>query len=198
MGMSVKNSQGKAQFTQEPIEQRAIMSLGGSRVPAFAHTTIGADTPPGKYSFEVTVSDPASKREKTLTREFQVEPKRFGIVRVGLTDYPNGQAPMPFLAVPGQAMIVNFGVVGFERDSKSKQPSILTEMRVLDDKGKPTLPKPLTGEAKDVPEKWQGIPMQFVLSLNRPGRFRVQLKATDQVSKKTVDQSFDVIVIEPK
>ncbi|HXG08395.1 MAG TPA: hypothetical protein VNK04_01260 [Gemmataceae bacterium] len=199
MGMAVKNSQGKEQFKQEPIEQRALNSLGGTRVPAFAHATIGADTPPGEYVFEVTVIDPATKREATLRRKFQVEKMRFGIVRVGLADYPSGQSPMPYVAVPGQTVLVNFGVVGFERDPKSKQPNIQAEMRVLDESGKPTLPKPLTGEAnKDVPEKWQGIPMQFMLSLNRPGKFKVQLKVTDLLAKKTAEQLFDVVVIEPK
>jgi hypothetical protein len=199
MGMSLKNSQGKDQFRQEPIEQRAINSLGGSRVPAFAQATIGSDTSPGEYVLEVTVSDPASKREAVLKRKFQVEDKRFGLVRLNLTDYPNGTAPMPPLAVPGQTMLVNFGIVGFQRDGKTKQPNILAEMRVLDEKGKPTLPKPLTGEAnKEVPEKWQGIPLQFVLSLNRAGKFTVQLKATDALTKKTVTQSFDVVVVEQK
>lgn len=199
MGMSLKNSAGKEEFRQELIEQRALNSLGGSRVPAFAHATIGADTPPGDYVFEITVADPATKRETTLKRKFQIEAKKFGIVRLGLTDYPNGATPVPNLAVPGQTVLVNFGVVGFDRDAKTKQPNITTELRVLDAQGKPTLPKPLTGEAnKEVPEKWQGIPMQFVLSLNRTGKYTVQLKATDVLAKKTVEQTFDVTVIEPK
>jgi hypothetical protein len=199
MGMSLKNSQGKEVFRQEPIESHALNLLGGSTVPAFAHATIGADTPPGDYVLEVTVFDPTGKREVSLKRNFQVEAKRFGIVRLGLTDYPNGASPMPPLGVRGQSLWVNFAVVGFQRDSKTKQPSIFTEMRILDEKGQPTLPKPLTGEAgKDVPPEWQGIPMQFMLSLNRPGKFKVQLKATDQLSKTTVEQSFDVTVMEFK
>ena len=53
-------------------------------------------------------------------------------------------------------------------------------MRVLDEDGKQTLVKPYSGVVKEVdPAFKQGIPLQFVLQLNRPGRFKVELSATD-------------------
>lgn len=199
MGMAIRNSAGKEQFKQDPIEQRVLNSLGGSRIAGFAHAAIGADVPPGDYTFEVTVFDPTGKREASIKKKLQVAEKRLGIVRLGLSYDPNGQLPVPPLAVPGQSYLVNFGVVGFQRDAKTKQPDILAELTILDDKGKPTLPKPLSGETnKDFPEKWQGIPMQFVLALNRTGKFTVQLKITDRLAKKSVEQAFDISVIEAK
>jgi hypothetical protein len=199
MGMAIKDSKGKDQFRQEPIEQRQLLSLGGTRVPAFAHAVIGADTEPGEYTFEVTVTDPSGKQEATLRRKLQVETKKLGIIRLGLSLDPDGRLGVPTLGVPGEGRWVNFGVVGFQRDSKTKQPDLLAEMIVLDEKGKPTLPKPLSGEAnKEVPEKLQGIPMQFFLAFNRTGKYTVRLKVTDRLAKKTVEQSFDVTVIEPK
>jgi hypothetical protein len=198
MSMAIKDSKGKDQFKQEPIEQRQLLSLGGARVPAFAHAVIGTDTPPGEYTFEVTVSDPKSKREASIKRKLQVDNKGLGIIRLQLSYDPNGQLGTSTLAVPGQDCWVNFGVVGFQRDGKTKQPDLLAEMVILDDKGKPTLPKPITGEIKEVPEKVQGIPMQFYLARNRTGRFTVQLKVTDRLAKKTVEQAFEINVMEPK
>lgn len=197
MGMVLRNAQGKEQFKQEPLEQKALVSLGGNRLPAFAHAQIGSDTPPGEYTLEVTVYDPAAKQEAVLKRKFTVGDKRFGIIRARLSYDPAGELSAPPVAVVGQNLWVNFSTIGFQRD-KNEQPRLLVEMRILDDKGKPTLPKPLSGEAgKDLPKNIPWVPMQFLLALNRGGRYTVQLKATDLLSKTTVEQSFDVVVSEP-
>jgi hypothetical protein len=37
--------------------------------------------------------------------------------------------------------------------------------------------------------------MHFLLSLNRPGKFTVELRATDQVSKKKAKLSFPLTVL---
>jgi hypothetical protein len=47
---------------------------------------------------------------------------------------------------------------------------------------------------KDVPDNLPMVPMQFMLSLNRPGKFTVELTATDQVAKKTTKLSFPLTV----
>jgi hypothetical protein len=40
--------------------------------------------------------------------------------------------------------------------------------------------------------------MQFNLQINRTGKFKVEIKATDKVSGKTATQVLDLTVIEPK
>jgi hypothetical protein len=40
--------------------------------------------------------------------------------------------------------------------------------------------------------------MQFVISLTRPGKFKLELKATDKISGKSAEQLLDLTVIEPK
>jgi hypothetical protein len=48
---------------------------------------------------------------------------------------------------------------------------------------------------KDVHEMEVSIPLQFRISLNRPGKFTVELKATDRVSGKTDTRSFPITVL---
>jgi hypothetical protein len=203
MSLDLLNKDGKSQYKQEPSDLEAFNALGGSRVPAFAQVTIGSDTPPGDYTMKVTVKDRTSGKSESLSRKFEVLPIKFGFVRVGFSYlYPGVGAnpPAPPVAVPGQTYLVNFTVVGFELDKAHKdQPNIESSLRVLDEDGKPVLAKPYTGSATEIPpELKKYIPMQFVLQLNRAGKFKVELKATDKVSGKSAEQILDLTVIETK
>jgi hypothetical protein len=198
MAMEVLDSKGKAQFKQDPSNLKALNSLGGSRLPAFAHVDTGFDQPPGEYTLKLTVTDRAAKTSKTFERKFEVAPMAFGLIQFRLSSDPQGQMPVPPIAVAGQSIWLNFVAVGFARGNNN-QPNLAVEMRVLDDKDQPTLAKPFTGDVtKNVEKDVLGIPMQFLLTLNRPGKFTVKLKATDQVSKKTAELSFPITVLESK
>ena len=114
------------------------------------------------------------------------------------TSDQDGLLPAPVAGV-GQPLWVNFGAVGFARDASTKQPNVTFGIRVLDADGKPTTARPMTSAvSKDVPEKLLGLPMNFLLSLNRPGRFTVEIGAADKVSGKTARLSFPLTVIEAK
>jgi hypothetical protein len=57
--------------------------------------------------------------------------------------------------------------------------------------------KPFTGAIKEnVSEKALSLPVQFLLGLNRPGKFTIEIKATDLVSKKEAKESFPITVLE--
>ncbi len=206
MSMELTNKEGKSQYKQEPQELDAYNALGGNRVPAFAHILIGTDTPEGEYTLKVTVKDQVTEKSDTLTRKFEVLSRRFGLVQVNMTYQAPVRdvfLPAPPLGVPGQTFWVNFAVVGFELDKARKdQPNIETTMRVLDEDGKPTLAKPYSGGAKEVdpqfPQFKRVIPMQFLLQLNRPGKFKIELKAADKVGGKTAEQILDLTVVEVK
>jgi hypothetical protein len=45
-----------------------------------------------------------------------------------------------------------------------------------------------------VPAKDAALPFQFHVALNRAGKFRLEIKATDAVANKTVKQSFPFTV----
>jgi hypothetical protein len=203
MGMELtKTGKKEPEFKQEPRDLEAINTLGGSRVPAFARTTVGLDTPPGEYTLKVTITDRAAKQSKELSRTFNVVPPRLGIVQLSLFSYNDGQGtalPAPPLGVPGQAVLLHFAVVGFGLDKDKMQPNVTTEVTILDESGKPVLRKPFSGTTKEVTAQFRKIlPMDFPVQLNRNGKFKVQIKVTDHLTRKDATQTLDLTVVEQK
>ena len=86
------------------------------------------------------------------------------------------------------------------RDAKKMQ-NVDVTIRILDDKGKPTLTKAMSVNIpKDLPEELANkdtAPLPIPLFLTRVGDFRVELEATDNVAKKTVKMSFPLKVVDP-
>ncbi len=193
IGLEVTDAQGKVHFRQDAKEHEARPSLGGAHVPAYASLQIGLDEPAGKYTLKVAVTDRASGMSQSVTRDYEVLPPGFGIVRLTAAGDPSGVAPAS-VALEGQPLWLNFAAVGFQREGG--QPNLAVELQILDGDGKPTLAKPLTGEVrKDVPNKARGVPMQFVLELNRAGKYTLELKATDRVAGKSATASYPLTVV---
>jgi hypothetical protein len=198
MAMQVTDSRGKIQFGTEPQDREAFNSLGGTRVPASALLEVRLDQPPGVYTVSLTVTDRNSKASAKLDRKFEVLPKAFGLVQMVTTiDVQRTIAVAP-TGVVGEFRFVSCAVVGFDRDTVKKQPDIVVEMRVLDENGKP-VSKPSTMEInQDVPENAGLIPVPqpFALALNRPGKFTIELQASDRISKKTAKLSLPLTSVE--
>ncbi len=198
MGMELFDSKMKTQYKQEPRDQEALNSLGGNRLPAFAHIFVGLDQPAGEYTLRVTVTDRAAKATKSFERKFEVLEPGFGLVRLFLTADPQGQTPVPPLGVPGQVVWLHFAVVGFERGGPKKEPDIGLTMQIVDENDKPTLDKPFPGDVMELPKDVKLIPMDFPLALNRVGKFTVRLKATDRRSKRTAELTYPIQVVDVK
>src|SRR5262249_14042779 len=202
MAMEVIDSAGKSIFKQMPVERDDFLPLGGTKLPARAFVSVGVEQAPGTYTCKVTVSDLSEKDKaasKSLEQKFEVLPRGFGIVQLYTAADMKGEIPAPLVGVAGQSMFVHFAVINFERDKDSKssdkdakggQPNITIEMVVYDQTKKPTLDKPTIKQVPDeadgkVDEKVVGVPMRFLVPLNREGGFLIELKATDNISKKT-------------
>jgi hypothetical protein len=196
--MEITDKKGKVLFKQEPKPHEASNTLGGQSLPGFVHLDIGLEDKPGEYDVKLTVTDRVSKKTATLSQPFTVAEKAFAIVRLTTTSDNNGQNPV---AVPGvgEALWLNFAIVHFPRDKEKKQPHITFQMQVFDENGKPTTAQPFAGEISDkVPLIAPAVYGQFFLALNRPGKFRVELKATCGICKKTAEFSFPLTVVAPK
>jgi hypothetical protein len=203
MGMElIKAGKKEPEFRQEPRDLEANNTLGSARVPAFARTTVGLDTPPGEYTLKVTITDRAAKQKQELTRSFTVVPPRLGIVQISLFAYSDNKGaamPAPPLGVPGQAVLLHFAVVGFGLDKDKMQPNVVTELTILDEAGKPVLAKPFSGTTQEVSAQYKKIlPMDFPIQLNRSGKFKVHMKVTDKLANKTAEQTLDLTVVEQK
>jgi hypothetical protein len=194
IGTEMTDRNGKSLFKQDPRDLEATISLGGNQVPAYTELRLGLDHPPGNYTVKVTVTDRAAGRTQSFTRDFTVLEKDFGLVRLTTTSDQDGLLPVTVAGV-GQPLWVNFGAVNFMRGGDNKQPDVAFEIRVLDENGKPTVAKPpSTTVNKDVPEKFLGMPMKFLLSLNRAGTFKVEITAKDQMANKTAKLTFPLTV----
>jgi hypothetical protein len=183
LGFQLTDAKGKLVYGEDPRDLETVLHLGGNKVPASPFVVLSPDIASGMYEFKLTVRDRTANTTQTLARKFEVLPRGFGLVAPQVS---NGQIQSPPLGVVGQELFLNFHVVGFERDKVKKRPNVMLEMTILDDKKKPTLDKPITGSFGDeVTDNSVVVPTYFLLKLNRAGSFTVQLKATDQVTKKT-------------
>jgi len=188
-----KDKKPRKMFTRDPQDLEAHNTLGGSTLPAFAMSVIGTDTEPGRYNLKVIVRDKQTKAEKVLNRTFEVLPKALGFVQVAFTN--TNLEPAPPVAVPGQRLFLRCALVGFQL-GKDNLPNVTFEMQVTED-GKPTLAKPYKGDIrtdlKKSPEMMSFLPIP--LELNRPGKFKVTIKAKDNISGKSAEQSLDLNVL---
>jgi hypothetical protein len=190
----VTDGRGQAVFRQPARDLESVAALGGGTLPAYAQVDIGLNQPAGDYTLKVTVKDRSGGKSQALTQEFQVLPRAFGLVRVAATADAEGQTPAGLLGA-GQSVWVNAVVTDFTRDPARQQPHVQVEMRILDEQGRPTVAKPFSGTVdKDVPSKAVALPVQFLVPLNRPGKFTVELKATDRASGKTTTASMPLTV----
>jgi hypothetical protein len=188
------DSTGKTCFKQPSQELTVVNALGGNSFPAFARVDLGLDQTPGEYALTVTVTDLANKKSKSLTEKFTVLPKAFGIVGLTVTGDQEGNTPTGLMSV-GQNVWLHAAVVGFQRDEKG-QPNVDLEVRILDEKGKLTTAKPFTGNInKEVRAKANALPLQFLLALNRAGKFTIEVKAMDKPSRKTFGNTFSINVL---
>jgi hypothetical protein len=194
--LEVTDASGKVLFKQVPQKSEAKISLGGNRIPAFGQISVGLNSPAGDYDYKITVKDLISGKEQSIKRSAKVIAKDFALVRAGVSRDVEGQYPVILFAT-GQGIWVNCSAVGFERDRATKQPNVTFEIRVLDDRGNPIHKKPTINTInKDVPENGSAIPMGFPLTLNRTGKFTVELLVNDQISGKKAKTTFPITVRE--
>lgn len=189
-------SEGKSLFKQAPRKSTARNFLGGKSLPSEAFLRIPPDFAAGTYTISVTVEDTATKARKTMLKKVEVLPAAFGLVQVGTSADPEGHLPTAPVGTLGSSLFINYAVVGFGRDKTAeKLPHITVSLRILDEGGKSTMAKALTGKAREgIAADLKVIPMQSAVTLNRVGRFTVELTATCEVSGKKSKLSFPIKV----
>jgi uncharacterized protein (TIGR03000 family) len=195
VGLDATDDAGNLQFRQVPHEREVEAPAAGKSLAAYASIHIGLDQPPGDYKVKVTVTDLVAGERRDLTYPFQVLPRGFGIV--GLMATADSEGRVPALAFhAGQSYWLRFDLVGFSRDKTSGQPNLAVTLGVTDQQGRAALPKPLTGEInRDVAPKVPVVPAQFVLRLQQPGTFTVELTASDKASGQNATLSFPLTML---
>jgi hypothetical protein len=205
MAMEVTDGAGKLLFKQDPRELQDFVPLRGNRLPARGYITVGLDQPPGMYGCKISVTDPKTKATASLNVKFEVLKPDFGVVAVFTSYDERGEISAPTTGQVGQKVIVHFSVAGFQRDAKTKQPNVEILFQVYDDKGTPLLvdasgkPSPRKHIQDDkspqlVKDTDGAFALHFPLFMNRPGKFAVEVKAEDRVSKKTSSYKLPVTI----
>ena len=199
MSMEVTDAAGKVWLPKNPVEKSDFIPLRGNRIPARAYVIAGLDYPPGNYTCKLSVTDPKTKATGSLTMKYEVAKKDFGIVLVNTSYDPQGTISAPTTGQVGQTIFISFSVVAFERDMKTKQPNVEIVIDILDEKNA-SLGQPL----KHIQDDKSALPVKatddvfrlpYQLFLTRPGKFTVQITATDNVSKKKATFKVPVTVM---
>jgi hypothetical protein len=189
----LKDKNGEVVYKQKPQAKEVIRSLGGTTVPELSYVELGVNAEPGDVTMIVTVKDLVSKKEAKLERKFTILKKAFGLTRVRLSFDDRVKIDAPVVLFPGQTVYFNYVVVGFMLDKKNRA-DLTLKLTVLDDKGKPTMKEPLIGEVKEA--FGVVLPMQANIAVNRPGKFKIVIEATDGNTKKSVTESLNITVLE--
>ena len=192
----IHDAQGKVLFEQKPYKAIAQRFFGGDMAAAAARIEVPLDSKPGPVDWKITVIDRTTDKSTELQGKGKILPADFGLVQVGTFADPEDRVPTPPIGVVGGNLYLSFGVTGFARNGKDKQPDIKVNLRILDDKGQPTLAKPLTGRVtQDIAPGVRVVPLQFALSLDRVGQYTLELSAEDALSGKTASVSFPVRIL---
>jgi hypothetical protein len=198
IGMEALDSKGNVLFKQAPHESTAAPPAPGKSLQACAMLEIGLDQPPGDYNVKVSFKDLVGGASKVFSGQCRVLPVDLGFVRVKPTLDPNGSTPAPALSTE-KSNWLNMAVIGFARDRTTGQPQLDIELQVTDDQGRPLFANPSVAKIRqDVPEKVRAIPMQFELVVHRPGKYTIELKASDGLTGKRAALSFPVVVGSPQ
>jgi hypothetical protein len=185
-------------YEEEPREMPPVVNvLGGGKVPHAVAVTTGLNQSPGLYRLNVTITDLQSRKTGSFTRDFTIEKLDFGLVRLQLSYDRFGQLAAPAAAAVGQTLYLNAVVIGYKPDPKNQQATLQFELNVLDEAGKPALAKPLTGEVKNIPVDTH-VPFRFELPIHRTGRYKLVVKATDEIAKKTTSVTVPLLAVEQK
>ncbi len=196
VGIEVRDSKGKLFYEQKPFNTVAQNVFGGDLIPTSATISVPLTQPPTDLSWKVTVKDRNADKTVELKGEGKILAADFGLVRVGTFADAESKVPIAPVGVVGGTLYLNFSAVGFGRDAKDKKPDLQFDIKVLDESGKPTLPKSISGKVRDdIPEDAKLIPLHFGLTLNRPGRYTVEISSRCAVGNRTATVSLPVRIL---
>jgi hypothetical protein len=186
IAIEIRDEAGKLFFEQKPHNSVAQNFFGGASLPCSAHLEIPLDAKAGSMAWKITVTDRSTKQVAFVSGKGRILPADFGLIHLGLFADAETQTPMSAVGVVGDSAYLHFAVVGFGRDKDLKHPNVQVSMRILDERGTPTLAKAITGQVQaGIPANAQIVPLQFGMILNRAGRFTVELTAEDRTSGKS-------------
>ncbi len=195
IAIEIRDEKGKLFFEQKPYNAVAQNYLGGNSLPCAAHVEVPLDAKPGVVEWKVTIKDRTTKQSAVVTGKGRILPADFGLVHIGLFADVDHRAPLSAVVVVGDSAYLQFAAVGFARGKETKQPNVHVSLRILDEQGKPTMAKPITGTINaDIRAEERYLTNQFGLTFNRAGRFTIELSAEDVVTGRRAQIAYVIRV----
>jgi hypothetical protein len=199
MALEVTDKSGKSIYKPGTRSLEEPYPLRGNTIPARAYVSLGLDHEPGVFTCKITVEDPKTKATDTLTAEYEVLKRDFGVVMVYTSHDLEGRLSAPATGLVGQTTYAQFHVASFQRDPKTRQPNVHVKFQVLDDKGQPLgKPSEYIQDDKSFPplgENEARFRVVFKVFMSRPGKFTVRVTATDKITNKDASHDLPVVVL---
>src|SRR5207248_2008827 len=108
IGLEIVDPKGTELLKQKPRNATALNYLGGTTMPCAANLQVPLESPPGVYTFKVTVIDGVSKKSVSIARKVEVLPKGFGLVHLGTSADSAASIPWSPIGVVGDSIYLNF------------------------------------------------------------------------------------------
>lgn len=173
-------------------KMEVVPQLGGNSVPGSALLYLDTKQAPGDYTMKVTIFDQIGNNGKAFSHSFKVLPATFGFIgvaspAVGIVGFP-------------VAHETTFGLVNMTLDKNGK-PDAKVVIRLLDEHNKEVRPATELLMPRDMPDdtdlqKANFVPLRYTLALNRPGRFTIDIQATDKLGNKTASLRIPLTVLD--
>jgi hypothetical protein len=196
VAIEVRDASGKLVYEQKPFNTIAQNVFGGDTIPNSASVSIPLTQPAGELNWKLTVKDRATDKSVELKGAGKVLPADFGLVQVGTFADAESRVPVAPVGVVGGTLYLNFSAVGFGRNAKDKKPDLNVDVKVLDEAGKAARPTLLSTKiSEDIPDDAKLIPLHLALTLNRPGRYTVEITARCASQNKTANVSLPIRIL---
>lgn len=186
VNLVLEDASGKAVFADDA--DATPLAGGAGKVRHFVQLPTGLDQAPGRFKLKLAVQDRVAKRTATATQDLTLAAPEFALVRPQCSLDPFGQVPAPAVGVVGQTLHFNWAAVHFKTNPQADAGSrVRVEVAVVDGDQRPTGRKPSVTEFTNLESSQRVLPLRYEFPLERPGQFKIVVKATDVVAGKSAE-----------
>jgi hypothetical protein len=173
-----------------------LLALGGEQLAGQVELKLAGDIAPGEYTVNVSVTDKLDEHTVHFERPLTVKKASFALLYPRFSVDPKGDYPTTLAGHPGQALYLRTKCIGF--DNLNKKVDVQFQLQLYDANGNELLAEPLTAQALsedgENASKIDVLTFRGQLLLNRPGKFKLALTATDRQGRQSTTWSHDFTV----
>jgi len=182
----------------QSIEFQGPFVLGGNTFTQALLMPVPVESPAGKYSAEIIVTDRMSSRTVHSNSAFELlPPSSFGAQSVYLAKDKDGIQLLSAVLPAGEIIWLHSTISGIK--AKDNKANFTTSIDILDEKQNPIGNGPvhsMNHRPFHSSDSSEGIPTAYPMLLNKPGKFTLRLKTKDEHSGKEVTHELSIVVID--